>query len=173
MSGIRYMAYSINNESRDQGAVRIRADDRFIYDLLRGDNDSLRGKSSLFLFANNTPNVGITFCISALNMHNGYIRIEGRHNDNLPPRVRVDHSLVLWVDTLQITRCGLIHRHERYPCCASLEPRDHTEMGIFLPLQVPGFDLAAYKSQRAYARIAHVGEDHFTRTASCNHLIID
>ncbi len=46
-------------------------------------------------------------------------------------------------------------------------------MGVFLPFETPGFNLAAYETQRAYAGVAHVGENHFACTTSRDNLIVD
>ena len=46
-------------------------------------------------------------------------------------------------------------------------------MRIFLPFQPAGFDLCPHDAQGTHPGVAHVRKDHFPRTASRHHLVVD
>src|SRR6266545_2132047 len=80
MARKRDMTYRADNNPRDHRTVWVRANDRFIHDLFRGQNDSLRSKRGFLLFTDNAPYMGVPICIRALHMDDGYIRIQRSDN---------------------------------------------------------------------------------------------
>ena len=137
----------------------------FIHDLFRGQDHLLGGKGSFLLLADDAPDMGIALGIGALHVHDGHIRVEARDDHHLLAGIWIDDRAVQGVGVLQVAGSGLVHGHEGQPGGAGLQAGDHAEVRIFLPFQLAGFDRGAHDAQRAHARVAHVGEDHFAGAA--------
>ncbi len=99
------------------------------------------------MLPDDAPQMGIAVLVRALHVDDGYIRIQGWHNDHILAAVRVRNAFDERVGLLKACRAGLIHGQKGEARCARLQAGNHAKMGIFLPFQFAFFDGGANDAQ--------------------------
>ncbi len=100
-------------------------------------------KGSFFLLADDAPDMGVAVHVRPLHVDDGHIRDERRHDDHLSAGVRVAAPCGNsgWHSPGRRAAVGFIGMNGR-PVAPACRRDDHAEVGVLLPFQPPGFELA-------------------------------
>src|SRR5215471_10191164 len=107
MTGKRDMAHSADDDSRNHGTVRVGADDRFVHDFLGSEDDLFGSERSFLLLTDDSPQMSVPIGVSALDVDDCHIRIEGRDDNYVFAAIWVGDTLDIRVGFLQVSCTGL------------------------------------------------------------------
>src|SRR5690348_579793 len=89
MRTVGFVHHGIDNQSWDQGAVRIRTNNCFVDDFFDHNDHMLGGERHFFLHTDQAPDLSVAAAVRTLRMENRDVRAQRRHNRDFPRAVRI------------------------------------------------------------------------------------
>src|ERR1044072_7145850 len=131
MTTERFMDYGAHDHSRNQGAVRIGANDPLRNNLFSDHDRVTRSKRSLLLYSDQSPDLRVAILVGALSVNDRRVRIQCRHCRQFFSRERASDCLNQRIDARKIAAHVISERIERQSRRAGSQTRDHSVVRIF------------------------------------------
>ena len=180
MRAERLVDDGVDNEPRDDRAVRIRSDHARRDDLFDDGDDALGGEGGLLLAAEEAPHLHVPLVVGALRVDDRNVRVQRRHRPDRAVAVRTLHLPNQRIHRGEIALRVGAERIEREPMRAGHVAPDHPVMAVLLDLEQRlargergGLRSATNRVEGPHARIAEPAEDQPLRTSGRHHLVVD
>ena len=125
----------VDDQTRDQGPVRVGADHRLVDELLDDDDHPVGGEGGLLLAAEEAPHLHVPLFVGALRVDDGNVRVQRRHRPDRAVAVRTLHLPNQRIHRGEIALRVGAERIEREPMRAGHVAPDHAVMAVLLDLE--------------------------------------
>ena len=180
MCAERFTHDGVDDQARNDGAIRIGANHAGWHDLFHHGDDALRGEGRLLLTTEEAPHLYVPVGVGALRMDDRDVGVERRNGVDLFATERTLHGTNQRVHLRQVALGVAAQWVERETVRTGHVATDHAVVAVLLDLKerLTGckrrrFRASANRVQRADTRVAEPAEDQLRGAPCGNHLVVD